>query len=95
MAGRIHRSQGPEAPERAFLAVSLTVNGVKYRLSGKDARGREQEPLVEVAVVDSLGVSHTFKAGKDGTVEVDEDFQEVAARLADAGFEPYEPQGKD
>jgi hypothetical protein len=53
---------------------------VKFRLRSS------KEPLREVAVVDSLGVSHAFKPDKSGHIEVDEDFQELVARLRDAGF---------
>ena len=71
---------------------------MKYRLSPTDARGRDHGPLVEVAVVDSLGVSHTFKADKKGDIDIDPDFQEVASKLVAAGFEatqPPEPQPED
>jgi hypothetical protein len=51
-------------------------------------RAASDEPLVEVSVVDSLGQSHVFKPDKSGAIEVDENFQEVVARLFDAGFAP-------
>lgn len=65
--------------------------GVKYRLSPTDARGRDLGPLVEVHVVDSLGVSHPFVADKSGHIEVDPDFQEVVSQLVAAGFEAAQP----
>ena len=58
-------------------------------------RAASQEPLVEVSVVDSVGEAHVFKPDKNGAIEVDPDFQEVVARLLEAGFEPESADEED
>jgi len=59
-------------------------------------RAASDEPLVEVSVVDSLGESHVFKPDKAGLIDVPDDFQEVLARLREAGFsEPTSESEED
>ena len=63
--------------------TSLDREHVKYRHpSGAD----------EVSTTDSLGGERRFKAGKDGTVEVPEKFQEVTSQLISAGWEPVDEE---